>query len=155
MKPEGKEREKWLALLQGVQFFNGFSKKDLERILDAGEVVRYDLHQYVVNENEIDLSFFVLLKGTAKVIKMGALQKKREVNTIAQGDCFGEMGMLLQEPRTASILAAGECFIFRITSNAMESMPESTRANVYKLFSVSLARKLKNATEQLLNAFQY
>lgn len=151
MKLGEQDREKWIALLGGVKFFDGLGEDDLARLLDAGSVKHYGFHEYIFKENDVDLSFFVILKGAVKLIKLGPLNKKREVGKLSAGDCFGEMGLLLKNPRSASVLAAEECFIFKINMEDIETMPPATQAGLYKRFATFLAQRLRQATESIVN----
>jgi len=147
MKLESQDRGKWISLLGGIAFFSGFSEEDLDRLLDAGEVGHYKFHEYVFKEGEIDFSFFVILKGKVKLIKRAAGVEKKEIGSLESGSCFGEMGLLLEDKRTAGALAAEESFIFKLNAKDVESMPESTQAKLFKRFAADLATKLKTTTE--------
>jgi len=138
------EREKWVALLMGVKFFANFSYEELGSLLDAGEVMHYKLHDYVIKESEEANSstFFVILKGMVKVLKNDHFRQKKELVTINAGDCFGEMAFLLNAPRTASILAVEDCFIFMVSSKEADSMADPTRVKLYRQFAISLAERL-------------
>ena len=150
MKVEEGEKGKWIALLRGVKFFDGFENREIELLIEAGSVHHYKFHEFIFKEKQLDFSFFVLLKGSVKLIKLGVLSEQNDVGKLMEGDCFGEMGLLLQTERTASVLAAEECFIFRIDAKDIEKMPESAQKKLYKQFAVSLAQKLKSATENMV-----
>lgn len=151
MKFEGAEKKKWIALLQGVKFFNSFGIEDLGYILDSGNVSHYKFQEYVLKENEVDYSFCVILKGSVKIVKFTALKQRKEVGRIATGACFGEMGFLLKQARTASVLAGEECFIFKLRADEIESMPATIEAQLYRKFAEDLAIKLENTTKEMLD----
>jgi len=150
MEIDEREREKWIILLQGVKFFEGFDAEDVSQLLGAGKVRHYKFHEYVVKEREVDFSFFVILKGSVKLLKMAAMNKKKEVGKLGEGDCFGEMGLLLKTQRTASVLTAEECFIFKINVQDIEMMSLQTQAKLYKRFAEFLAERLKSTTENMV-----
>lgn len=147
--------DKWIALLQGVKFFESFSEEELQHLLVAGEILHINLHEYIIKENDVDSSFFVILKGGVKLLKLGPMGQKKELGHLDAGSCFGEMGLLLNEKRTASVLAAEEIFIFKITGEAIETMPTETKANLYRQFSITLAGRLKNTTNSIINPAHY
>ncbi|MBI5814430.1 MAG: cyclic nucleotide-binding domain-containing protein [Nitrospinae bacterium] len=144
MKLNGAEREKWVALLMGVKFFADFSYEELGSLLDAGEVRHYKIHDFVIKENEETetSTFFVILRGSVKVLKNDHFHQKKELVTIQAGDCFGEMAFLLNAPRTASILAVEDSYIFRVSSKAADSMNDPSRVKLYRQFAISLAERL-------------
>ncbi len=151
MQVEGAEKEKWIALLRGVKFFRNFDIDDLKLLLEVGKVSRYKFHDYVIREGEVDFSFFVILKGKVKILKFNRVRKRKEIGIFLNGECFGEMGLLLKEARSASALAAEECFIFKLNAEQIESMPESTQVKLYREFSEDLAKKLKSTTRQMVS----
>lgn len=151
MKVEGPEKIKWISLLQGVDFFSSFDIEDLNYILDSGNVSHYKFQEYVLKERQIDYSFCVILKGSAKVVKLTSLNERKEVGRIETGACFGEMGFLLKQARTATVLAGEECFIFKLRADEIESMPATTRAKLYKKFAEDLAHKLEHTTKEMVD----
>jgi len=150
MKVGDEDKSRWLTLLRGVKFFNEFDDEDLDSLLGSGEVAHYKFHDYVVKENDVDFSFFVILKGSVKIIKFGPLRERKEIGSLNSGDCFGEMGLLLRHGRTASILASGECYIFKLNVQDLDSMGLSTQVKLYRKFAEELAEKLKLTTDQII-----
>ncbi len=151
MRVEGAKKEKWVSLLRGVKFFRNLDIDDLKRLLEAGKLRHYKFHDYVVKEGEVDFSFFVILKGKVKIFKFNRIGKRKEIGIFLSGECFGEMGLLLKEARSASALAAEECFIFKLNAEQIESMPESTQVKLYREFSEDLAKKLKSTTKEMVS----
>lgn len=151
MKIEEQERERWKALLRGVMFFKEFDDEDLLKLVEAGEVDRRDLHEYVIKEGDMDNSFFVILKGKVKIIKQLSFKRKKDLLLLTEGDCFGEMGLLLKSPRTASVLTASECFIFKIAASEVGSLPASSKEKFYRGVATSLADKLRSTTDIAVN----
>lgn len=150
MKVEGAEKKKWIALLQSVNFFSSFDIEDLNYILDSGNVSHYKFQEYVLKERQIDYSFCVILKGSAKVVKLTILKERKEVGRIESGSCFGEMGFLLKQARTASVIAGEECFIFKLRADEIELMHATTQAKLYKKFAEDLAHKLEHTTREVV-----
>lgn len=151
MKVEGAEKIKWISLLQGVKFFDSFNIEDLSYILDSGNVSHYKFQEYVLKEHQVDYSFCVILKGSVKIVKLTARKQRKEVGRIETGACFGEMGFLLKQARTASVLAGEECFIFKLRADEIESMPATTEAKLYKKFAEDLAIKLEHTTKEMVD----
>jgi CRP/FNR family transcriptional regulator, cyclic AMP receptor protein len=88
--------------LAGTRIFGGLPKSHLRRILKATERYTYAAGAAVVQEGKASEAFFVVLDGTAKVVRRG-----RTVNRLRAGDTFGEIALLDGGPRTASVVADG------------------------------------------------
>lgn len=164
MKITQEEKGKWATLLKGVRFFSSFTNDDLEAMLDIGEVLHVNLHEFVIRETEPadDNSFYVILKGAVKVIKQSVNLGKKDLLVIRAGDCFGELAFLIQSrssasvlavKRTASVLAVEECFIFKINPEAVKSLDTSIQLKLYQQFAVSLAERLKLLTDDIMKPY--
>jgi len=46
--------EIWTALFRGVSFFDILSDDDIVELLEAGGIVRYDFHEYIIKEGDED-----------------------------------------------------------------------------------------------------
>lgn len=138
------ENKKWSALLKTIVFFEVFEDKELDQILEICEVKKYAANEYIVKEGFRDNSFFVILRGNASVIKGKTPQDKHQVSTILEGNSFGEIALVLNEPRTASVLAVVDVYALCIKSDKIEKLNTETREKLFWKFATSLATQLKN-----------
>jgi CRP-like cAMP-binding protein len=63
----------------------------------------------IVREGEVGRSMFVLAQGAVKVVRGLGGKDERTVAEMGEGSFFGEIGLLSDVPRLASVVAAGEC----------------------------------------------
>ncbi len=87
-------------LLADVPLFAGLSKKDLRRV--SGLATRLELPEgrELTHQGGIGHEFVVVLDGTVEVIIDGAV-----VNTCSAGSFFGEIALLSDRRRTATVSA--------------------------------------------------
>lgn len=137
------ENEKWAALLKTIDFFKTFEDKELDQILEICAVKKYEANEYIVKEGLRDNSFFVILRGKASVIKGKTPQDKHQISTISEGNSFGEIAIVLNEPRSASVLAVVEVYALCIKSEKIEKLNSETREKLFWEFATSLAKQLK------------
>lgn len=71
----------------------------------------------LVREGEIGHSCFVLVSGEVRVERGGEV-----LATLGAGDLFGEMALLSDSPRAASIVAATKCELFEIKRERLEDL---------------------------------
>ena len=110
-------RNQKLELLKSVPLFSGCSKKELAQIgLIADEI---DLPQgtELTREGTKGREFFVLVEGTADVKREG-----RTINTMTAGDFFGEVALVTNTPRTATVTAATPLDVLVITGRDFERL---------------------------------
>jgi|1185.fasta_scaffold1155935_1 CRP-like cAMP-binding protein len=99
----------WLAALAEVPLFDGLSKRHLRRIAKLARVRRFAPGSTMVRTGEPGKSFFVLLDGSARVVRRSGRARR-----LGTGDYFGEMALLDGAARSASVVADGEVLALTI-----------------------------------------
>lgn len=89
-----------LGRLRGVPFFSSVSKQDLAAIAQQTDEIDVPAGQVLAREGDFGAEFFVIDSGTAEVTRGGA-----RVAELGAGDFFGEMALLDEERRTATVTA--------------------------------------------------
>lgn len=89
--------------LQQVWLFSGCSQTEIRKITKAQERVTVPAGTLLVEQGEPGLLFFVVLAGTASVVRDG-----RAVTSLGPNDYFGELALLDKGPRSASVTSDTE-----------------------------------------------
>ena len=131
-----------IDLLKQVPLFAGCSKKELNSLaLTADEI---DLREgyLLTREGRPGGEFFVLVEGTAQVTRAG-----RNLAELGPGDWFGEIALLTDAPRTATVTAMSPVRVLVITSRSfrrvVQTMP-SIAVKVLASVGERLARDVKS-----------
>lgn len=82
-----------------VPLFSGLSDKELRSLAKRADQLSVVEGSVLVAEGGYGSEFFVLLSGAAKVTKNG-----RTIRKLGPGDSFGELGLIADLPRTASVV---------------------------------------------------
>jgi CRP-like cAMP-binding protein len=109
------------------------------RVFDPGEMV--------IKEGARGTSAFIILSGTAQVIKNSG-EGEVVVATLEEGQVFGEMGLIEDRPRSATVKACGELktrIITRDQFNALLTKRPSVLIPIIK----SLFERLRQASEMV------
>jgi CRP-like cAMP-binding protein len=94
-------REQYLDHLAKVPLFRGMTTKELRDIAKATVELTIDEGKEFVKQGDVGREAFVIVDGTADVIRNG-----KSIAKLGSGDCVGELALLDHGPRTASVVAA-------------------------------------------------
>lgn len=94
------ERRRAAAALRRLAVFSGIPRSELATADRRLSEISVPAGRVVVRQGEPGLDFAVIVEGTAEVTRDG-----RTIAHLASGDFFGEMALLGDSPRTASVAA--------------------------------------------------
>jgi len=86
--------------LKKIPLFEGVSDADLRRIADSAKERRFEAGAAIVSAGEPGHGFYLILDGRLEVRKGG-----RTIATLGPGDYFGELALIRETPRTATVVA--------------------------------------------------
>jgi CRP/FNR family transcriptional regulator, cyclic AMP receptor protein len=99
-----------VELIKKVPLFSKLKKKELEEVAHIADELDLPNGKLMAEEGDRGREFFVLLEGEADVTK-----GDKSINTMHSGDFFGEIALVTQMPRTASVTATTDVRVLVIT----------------------------------------
>jgi CRP/FNR family transcriptional regulator, cyclic AMP receptor protein len=109
-----------VELIRGVPLFSHCSKKELGLIARIADEIDLPEGKTLMREGDRGREFFVLVDGSAEVRK-----GKRKVSTLGRGDFFGEIALVSQRPRTATVTTTSPARTLVVTEQSFRSLLES------------------------------
>ncbi len=108
--PEQTDR---VGFLTKVPLFKNLKEKQLRQLAVRFVSRKYEPGQDIVTQGKGGAGLFVLVSGAAEAIRMRSDGSKAAVNTFGPTDFFGELALLDDQPRTASVVTteATECLV--------------------------------------------
>ena len=116
-------RNQKVELIRKAPLFAHLSKRELEQIAQLADEIDLREGKEMTRQGARGREFFVLLHGDADVKKDG-----RKINTLGAGDFFGEIALVSDSPRTATVTATSPVRALVITDRSfkrlMQDMPQ-------------------------------
>jgi len=102
-----------VGFLNRVPLFRGLKKRQLERLAKRFVQRKYAAGEAIVTQDKGGEGFFVVVSGQAEAIRERADGTRVVVNTFGPTDFLGELALLDEGPRTASVVTteATECLV--------------------------------------------
>jgi CRP/FNR family transcriptional regulator, cyclic AMP receptor protein len=120
-------RDAKLGIIKKVPLFSRLPKKALQEVARLADELDLPAGKAMARQGDRGREFFVLLDGEAEVTKDG-----RRINTMTNGDFFGEIALVTKMPRTASVTATTDVRVLVITerdfNELLKRSPEIGRA---------------------------
>src|SRR5262249_41645307 len=117
-----------VELLQRVPLFSDLDRKELERVAASMKERMFSAGETVTAEGSTGVGFFVIESGNAKVT-IGGEERRR----LGPGDYFGEVALLNESARTATITAETDLRCYGLTSWEFRPLVETHGSMAWKL----------------------
>ena len=108
------QKEKIAMRLNQAFMFSNLDDKEKEIVINAMEEVKFKANEWVIKQGEDGDNLYVVDQGTLKCFKKFSKDDKepKYLKTYQPGESFGELALLYNAPRAASIQAetASVCF---------------------------------------------
>jgi CRP-like cAMP-binding protein len=110
-------KDKKVELIRHVPLFAHCSKKELAQVASLADEVDLPEGKEIIRQGERGREFFVLLEGSADVIRDG-----RKIATLSDGDFAGEMALVSRRPRNATVKTTTPVRSLVVTDQAFRSL---------------------------------
>ena len=103
-------------LLKRVDLFSGLRKKDLTSLAKSCVERSYKAGQSLVKQGDSGVGLYMIVSGKVKILKETINGETLEIAVQGPGDFFGEMTVLDNAPRSASVIAIENTECLLLTS---------------------------------------
>lgn len=102
------------TILSNVWLFEGLSHDDLQAIQDKSNLQHFPKNSILVHEGQEADSMYVIVSGKAKVFIGDEEGKELTLGTLSPGDCFGELALIDDAPRSATVEAQEKTAVLKM-----------------------------------------
>ncbi|RLN06615.1 hypothetical protein BBJ28_00002818 [Nothophytophthora sp. Chile5] len=101
--------------LKNVELLQRLSNNQLQKVAAALKLQRFNDGEYIIRQGDDGNAFYIIVEGTVRCTSRtgGSAEPEKELMTLQRGNYFGEMALVLNEPRQANCIAAGivDCYV--------------------------------------------
>mmetsp|Transcript_33918 Transcript_33918/g.85716 ORF Transcript_33918/g.85716 Transcript_33918/m.85716 type:complete len:402 (-) Transcript_33918:140-1345(-) len=126
-----KKRDRYDAFLSKVPLLESMDAYERSQLADALVSEVFTDGQTVMKQGEVGKKFYILEEGAAS-----ALKNNTKVMDFGVGDYFGELALITDQPRAATVIAKGSCKMLSVDSRSFKRLLNVNdlleRSNKYK-----------------------
>jgi CRP/FNR family transcriptional regulator, cyclic AMP receptor protein len=131
-----------VELLGRVPLFSGLGRRELERVASSMKERRFQKGDTLTTEGRGGVGFFVIEEGEADVTVHGDERAK-----LGPGDYFGEIALITESDRTATITAETDMRCYGMTMWDFRPLVETNASIAWNMLQ-QLAQKLRESERQ-------
>jgi CRP/FNR family cyclic AMP-dependent transcriptional regulator len=130
-------QDAYIKTLSKMAQFSECTKRELQTIATNTDEVEVDAGYVLMKEGTIGQEAFIILSGTAAVMRNG-----RKVASLGRGSIFGELSLLDPGKRTATVVAETDMDLLVVTGRGLQTTIKAAPAIAIKLLR-NLAARLR------------
>ena len=138
--------------LASTPLFQSVDQSKLRLLSMMADLRSYDDGEDIITQGEEAEAAFVVLEGTTRVV-VEVDGEEQQVAEIGANDVIGEMGVLNDHRRTASVRAVGRVRVLRIAQSDMLDLVRQFPELALEMLRV-LSKRLTATTRKLISARQ-
>jgi len=131
-----------------VPLFSDLSDDMLEMMVRASTVMEFARNKVIFHEHEHGTSLFIILKGMVKVSLVRPDGKEAILAILRPGEFFGEMALLDNRPRSASVIVLEPTSVMVLTRMDFVRMI-SDNPQIIRHMIITLATRLRKANAKI------
>lgn len=108
-----------IDLLKEVSLLRKFTPDELQLLIQVGMIMTYEAHTNIVIEGELTWGIYLILEGSVGIYKMNKMNAQQcDVGQLHAGTFFGEMSLIDESPRTATVQTLNDTTVFYISKQS-------------------------------------
>ncbi len=117
--------------------FPGITLDEVEELIAFSEIREYPADIVICQEGALEDTFYLILDGEVRVSKMINNMETRLLKTLRLGDFFGEMALIQNVPRTATVKSVTPLVVLEINKEAFNRILKHSSS-----VSIALVREI-------------
>jgi len=150
-KPEDEklDREEFLSR---TEVFSGLDKSQMKKAAGRLDEMSLNADRKIFNEGDEGDSFYIVVKGSVRVVKTGEAKEEEVLAVLDRGSSFGEMALVARETRSAAVITNEPSVLLRMKKDDFEKLLKNDKELalvVCRNFVQLLCNRLRATSESL------
>ena len=134
--------------LKQIDLFEFFPEEDLFGLAAKVSEVNLSPGENLFNEGEPGKEMYIILEGSLKVFK-----ESRSITVINPGDYIGEMAIIEDKPRSATVQAIDRCLLLDLKSDQFQEYLARQPKSLVSMMK-TLSQRIRKDTELIAEEFE-
>jgi CRP-like cAMP-binding protein len=136
-----------ISMLREIKLLQPLTDSELNQVLQLGKWCRYEAHTNIVIEGELSWGLYLIVEGLVGIFKTNKLTGENyDIGQLRKGNFFGEMSLIDNNPRSATVKALTECDLLYISKDAFQALlnhSPATKVRFYESCVKQLVTRLR------------
>ena len=119
--------------------FPGITPDEVQELIVHSHVHNYRSGAVLCHENKVETTFYMILEGEVEVTKNINQSEERLLKTLHPGDFFGEMGLIHNAPRAATVTAKTKLVTLELDKESFETVLKNSAS-----VAMAMVREISN-----------
>lgn len=139
------DNEQILMLLRKVPAFSALSDSSLASFLiDNSNIATFEKGSCLIRSGEKHPTFYILLEGAASV-----MYRNEHISTISPGMFLGEVSFVLNEERTATVIAKSDITAIQLSRDYFNKLPPDVRLLISEMIIKGLVKRVITLNDRI------
>jgi len=133
-----------VVAMSNSEIFGSISEAILTKIAEKAELDQFEDNEIVIKQKTVSDSFFLLIKGEVAITTTNSSGETTELGRIKGHSVIGDIGLLLEQPRTATIKSIGSSMLLKFDRSIFDYITKN-----HSEFGIALSKFLALRVQQL------
>jgi CRP/FNR family cyclic AMP-dependent transcriptional regulator len=139
-----------IVALKRSSLFSAIATRELEAVAMVAEKLSFEPGEYIVQEGVVGDSLYLIMQGRVAISKRVTQGGSTRLAELRADECFGEMSVIDEEVRSASVEALESCTLLRICKDSLINVVMNAPHLGIELLKI-FVKRLRTANERIMS----
>lgn len=140
-----------MKYLKNIPFFANLSPEKLKEIANVAKKKKYAKGSIIFKEDDFGDTFYIIKKGMVQILKHVRENVNSVIATLEEGDFFGEMALIEESNRSATVEVIKDCELIVIERSNFQALIKSDNS-IALVVMKTLGNRLRKMDKRTISA---